>query len=747
MISRVTCVLAIALWIAPSMASGHASGPKKPFTVRDSIETTQFVYRYGQSPVLLSPDGSRYLVVLERGNVARNGASLDLLSGTTESLRSARRPTIVAQLFSRSTASVEDLIENVRWLDDGRHVSFLWDDGEEPRSIVSLDIRNHEIRTLARHATPIVTYDITRDGRTIVFMTETQRNGRVEESLEKEGFAITSQSLWSILDGDYDGWTPRLRYDTFVLSGPEGLIRKVREPNRLWFLPPDVLKLSPDGRYAITLRPAGEAPLEWNRYTDHLFRDDLLHAARQNPNAPNLIEQLFVVDISRGTDRPLWNAPENAPARILWSEDSKSIVVGPTFLPTSSADAAGLSGQAIAEVNVATGEFRALPLPQQSSAYRYGPNRWLGRDTLELTGSGIQGAGAVPLTYLKTESKWVQVAQERPTVGSLPKVSIELREDLNTPPALYAVDSVTGDQEVIRDPNPQLKEFAFGRVELAHWKATDGRPWTGTLYYPVHYEPGRTYPLVIQTHGYYAARFLPDGTFTTAFAAQPLANHDIAVLQVGGPDPPGNNIVVSPMEPEIQMAGFEGAIDHFVAGGLVDRDKVGIIGFSRTGWYVEYMLTHSRYHLAAAEVADNMDGSYVQYVLSEAAPRAEYEADNGARAIGDGVEAWMRMAPGFNADKVHTPLRMEIDTGPVDSVLRDWELFSNLRYLRKPVELFVIPDIRRGVHVLQNPAQRLASQGATVDWFCFWLKGEEDSTPSKQAEYDRWRKLKMLNNP
>jgi hypothetical protein len=71
-------------------------------------------------------------------------------------------------------------------------------------------------------------------------------------------------------------------------------------------------------------------------------------------------------------------------------------------------------------------------------------------------------------------------------------------------------------------------------------------------------------------------------------------------------------------------------------------------------------------------------------------------------------------------------------------------MFSNLRYSRKPVELFVIPDIQHGVHILQNLRQRLASQGATVDWFCFWLKGEGDPNPAKAEQYALWRELRKV---
>jgi hypothetical protein len=33
-----------------------------------------------------------------------------------------------------------------------------------------------------------------------------------------------------------------------------------------------------------------------------------------------------------------------------------------------------------------------------------------------------------------------------------------------------------------------------------------------------------------------------------------------------------------------------------------------------------------------------------------------------------------------------------------------------------------------------------------VDWFCFWLKGEEDPDPDKAEQYKRWRELRKLQS-
>jgi hypothetical protein len=38
----------------------------------------------------------------------------------------------------------------------------------------------------------------------------------------------------------------------------------------------------------------------------------------------------------------------------------------------------------------------------------------------------------------------------------------------------------------------------------------------------------------------------------------------------------------------------------------------------------------------------------------------------------------------------------------------------------------------------------MVSQQGNVDWFAFWLKGEEDADPAKTEQYIRWRELRRL---
>ncbi len=744
MIPRHTSVFFLLAWWILSPSWLRSQDLKRPFTVVDSIEATQVLYDDAIGPALVSPDEKGYLVVLQRGDVGRNGSWVELLFGSLASLESAGRATTVSRLFTSSTAPARDLIQNVRWLNDNRHVVFMWDDGQESPRIVSVDVRTHRMQTLVRHSTPIVMYDVTADGQTIVFMARSPRDTVKNAILERAGFAVSHDAIWPLLRGDWDGAAASPSFGTFVFHRPERRLRRIQESRIGWSVPPELLQVSPNGRFALTVRPVRDVPRSWDSYTEHVFKDLYLPSAHENPAGPTLIRQYFIIDLKGATIRPLWNAPENPSGVAVWSPSGRLLAIGPTFPPVPGASPLGLAGKAMVAVNAETGQYEFLPLSEVSAGSTPRPVSWSEDDIIEIVDANAPAQDKANIAFKKVHGNWEKVAitaRSKPPGG----VRIELREDPNTPPALYAAQDGNDSPRLIRDLNPKLRtDISLGHVETVHWKGVDGRPWTGMVYYPVHYASGRSFPLVIQTHGYLPQQFSVDGGFTTVFAAQALANRDIAVLQIGGPDGGFDDVLGTPKEVEVFTAGCEGAIQFFVTAGLVDPAKVGIIGFSRTGWLVEYMLTHSATPLAAAEVADNIDGSYFQYVLDPNDRRFLNEQGNGGRPFGDALGIWTRMAPGYNADRVQVPLRMELDSGPIDQVLGAWEMFSNLRYLRKPVELFVIPDIQHGVHLLQNPAQRLASQGGTVDWFSFWLKGEEDPDPKKKTQYVRWREFRKL---
>jgi dipeptidyl aminopeptidase/acylaminoacyl peptidase len=276
----------------------------------------------------------------------------------------------------------------------------------------------------------------------------------------------------------------------------------------------------------------------------------------------------------------------------------------------------------------------------------------------------------------------------------------------------------------------------LGHVSVLHWKDSSGYEWTGGLVTPPNYVSGKRYPLVIQTHGFSEDEFMTDGAFTTAFAARPLAAAGIVVLQI---EDRFDDLVTMEEAPNRILA-FESAIDHLAAEGIVDPKRVGIIGFSRTCYYVESALIRDPTRFAAATIADGVDVSYMQYLLfANSSVARESEQVYGTPPFGDGLRRWVEHAPGFNLARVRTPVRIEA-IGPI-SVLGEWEIYGSLSKQAKPVDLIYFPD---GQHILQKPLERMASQQGNLDWFRFWLKGEEDPDPAKVEQYKRWRELRKL---
>jgi len=72
-------------------------------------------------------------------------------------------------------------------------------------------------------------------------------------------------------------------------------------------------------------------------------------------------------------------------------------------------------------------------------------------------------------------------------------------------------------------------------------------------------------------------------------------------------------------------------------------------------------------------------------------------------------------------------------------IIGEWEIFSRLRYLKRPVEMYMMPRVdTHPSHLPQNPRQILSIQEHALDWLAFWLTGREDSDVLKREQYRRW---------
>jgi hypothetical protein len=728
------------LLAAASVLGVQAESARRPVTERDIIRMTRLgdsIYLQGGNSkgrvALFSPDGTRFVISVVKGNLENNTNEYSLLLFETAHSFEGPQPVTLLTLASSSNRPA---IGNTRWL-DSRSITFLGERVGELPQVYRLDLRTRTLEQLTHHPTAVVAYDVTPDGREILYAAERQLRPLVNtREARRNGIIVDTATFLHLLGNSCAGYDPVSTEgeELYLKIGSKAPVLVSMEDR---FFPQGALALSPDGRFAIIEGFAHDVPEVWSLYKDRRLQQ--LVAAERSGDTTYSLRRYSLLDVDARIATPLFDAPSNErQSGFHWMPDSKSIVLSGIHLPLEVPDEAERYRRQehsfVVEVNVPSRRYTIIADKSQKLS---GWNPELKRILLkgpypdELKDAAVYEKD--PDGWDKTDSPLGDRTVEAPT-------EIVLEEGMNQPPKVFARDIRTGRRNLLLDLNLQLAGVQFAREEIFQWSSSDGHSMRGGLYFPVGHQAGKRYPLVIQTHGFLSERFWPDGPWGSAFAAQAIAAKGIFVLQIGAADDTEQEreAVNTPYEGLREMAAYEGAIEDLNQKGWIDPTRVGIIGFSRTVYHVGYALTHSKYRFRAATFADGMDGGYFQYVLAPYLSPDSYLV-NGGRPLRQNLPSWIANAPGFNTERVETPLRIEAYGG--FGYLSAWEWYRRLAEEKKPVELIFLPDAQ---HLLVKPWERLASQGGSVDWFAFWLKDEEDHDQGKRSQYERWRKLRSL---
>lgn len=716
---------------------------------------------------VVSGDRHRYAVLLVHADVQSDCNVAEIFAGTLPSrFASVAAPIRVARFTSasksrgRGTFGAADLTRPyggtwLKWTPDNHTLIFRWSDERDVLQAFAIDTATNEVRQLTHSATDVKDAAVGPTGA-IVYTASVAPSVDSSSEMERKGFAVENVSAARLLWGYFDESHQQDAHERFLLrpsdSTPRRVVPNGRGPDLM--APTTEPVFSPKGDFVVLDGTPAQVPREWLEYKPSVdYVTTAIRDALSNPSETlaHELKQMFLVDVRSGRAQPLLQALGGIPApRAIWSPTARSVLLVSTFLPPELHDPDGESGSAVVEVDINKGDWAKLPLTADPLGGVVRSVRWIDDREIEIATPDGQ------LYFRKRWNRWRLARRSAEAPDVLP-VGVQVRQSMNDWPALYAIDRRTLNTKLLLDPNAALRpRVDLGKVEIVRWKDPENRAWSGRLYYPVGYVSGRRYPLVLQTHGHEPAEvfslygsmgFLGLGPGPSVFPGQLLAVRGIAVLHVQDKDVPG--VTDSPAEGPMYASAFESAVAFLEAQGLIDSARVGLVGFSRSGYYVEYALTHSGLPYASALESDNLDGGYLQAMMNFGAWSNSDSALHGAAPFGAGLQQWLTTAPPFLADRIHTPLRMQRESSLV-GVLGSWETYSRLRILHRPVELYVVPDVEHGGHGVQNPGQLLSSLQGTVDWFDFWLYGREDPDAYKAGQYRRWEKLcdlQVANNP
>jgi dipeptidyl aminopeptidase/acylaminoacyl peptidase len=258
------------------------------------------------------------------------------------------------------------------------------------------------------------------------------------------------------------------------------------------------------------------------------------------------------------------------------------------------------------------------------------------------------------------------------------------------PGELYVMDSADTKPRRLTDLNTFIDSLMLGRTESIEWQGPDGFREDGVLTYPVSYQRGQTYPLVLVIHGG------PEESSTVKFAPLPqlLAAAGFVVFQ---PNYRGSNNLGDAYQHAILRDTGVGPGKDVMAGvdavkklGIVDTQRIGVSGWSYGGYMTTWLTGHYPVWKAAVSGAALTDW-VMDYTVSYYQTGDTYFF-GGSPWMAKYQDIWREQSPITYAHNVTAPTLIMGDVGdPNVPLLNSYEWYHALRDNGVPVEFYAYP--------------------------------------------------------
>ena len=520
----------------------------RPFAVADGVAMRMLTAPSSDLPPAevdqWSSDRKHFFAVTSRGDISRNQMISELWLFTKVGFGASARLDEGKLLLQMGSATNYPGIWQVSWSGND-HLLFLGSDGEEPGQVYAVDLTGG-LEKLTAHRTAVVGFSATMNREMLFIQAE-----KPPSAMAISRGIPAGTSMAAFLEWNGQRSTPFTDREYFGVDVQRGHETRVAARDYLWVTGlPVVMSISPDGRFAAFPEMRLDRAVYWSSQID--THDKLNQPKswgekvdRVDPRMMPIDSSYAVADLVSGSTRTIFEAPIAFQPGIrtrditLWAADSRSVLVANSYVPIDTAGkAAGQSlfrKATVIEYSVDSGKPRVVV--------------WAEHDLCSATDLSFDAKGVLQVTqvcngkegktaYAKTGDVWI----EQKTSGAKKlaakhhpmELRIDISQSVNVAPELRETNNISGVVRTVTNLNPQFRELTLGEAEIFKWQA-NGHLQEGLLLKPIGYEPGKRYPMVVQTHGVKIDRFWLNGGYlqsTSGYAARALANRGFIVVQV-----------------------------------------------------------------------------------------------------------------------------------------------------------------------------------------------------------------------
>jgi dipeptidyl aminopeptidase/acylaminoacyl peptidase len=357
-------------------------------------------------------------------------------------------------------------------------------------------------------------------------------------------------------------------------------------------------------------------------------------------------------------------------------------------------------------------------------------------EDIDYSVSGVEWSGDGAHLYFSTAKGLTSVSYRVSVGGGEPEIilpddsytygGVQVSEDgskllftgssLTTPGEVFIADADGSNIEHVLSPTNRMEDFELAQAELLTWEGADGWEIEGILTYPLGYEPGERYPMILQVHGG------PHGRFSKAFnaGAQIWAARGYAVLQ-GNPRGSSGRTLEFSNANIMDWGGKDfldlmAGVDRVIDMGVADPERLAIMGGSYGGFMTFWAVTQTdRFKAAIGHAAISDWFSF--YGQTDIPYLLEFGFGGLPWRMKETFERW---SPVEYAENVVTPLL--ITHGEEDRrvpIPQGEQYYRTLKKMGKEVEFLRFP--REG-HGIQEPRHRIFLDLEQAKWFEKYLK-------------------------